>query len=532
MLSVRASLAAVSVVAPPGLARPIDRIELAGTTSVRSTVIWCSVHTHRSGRFAVVAELTPQASVESGLDAWLKSLDLVTAPRVLPPEVIPTACGEVESEPVLELLQRGRGTVAVQTMIVESDGIQGVLNDWNLPAFGPRELGVIDPQATLLAVLFEMKEGGGVSQPLRIRFDAALAPLPFVRSPGWEGIPVTSYLIAPGRAMPRSASVSAASMLDVTYRGVSHTTDYAEVLERFLLPFADVAWLSEASVGALDQWGFYAEDVAVPPLIDEYFHSARESSDIMIDPELCAAGARVRLAGTAAAVEPACAAADDLELALAGIPLIQARVTRYATLSHSASPAAIELEVEDAEPVSPVILASSFEGPSCGSVVNAPPPTSTPAEPGGEGEPEYVDPITPEYYYESEEATLNCAAPASSSSSDSCESDSSSEDDCEGDTSGSDDSYSGDSCSDDTSDDYEGDSCEGDDPPDGDDDSYSGDSCSDESTAAVRPMNVPTASIARSRPRRARLSVLTLALFSLLLGARRVERARRGSRVL
>jgi len=316
-------------------------------------------------------------------------------------------------------------------------------------------------------------------------------------------------------------------MLDVTYRGVSHTTDYAELLERFLLPFADVAWLSEASVGALDQWGFYAEDVAVPPLIDEYFHSARDSSDIMIDPELCAAGARVRLAGTAAAVEPACAAADDLELALAGVPLTQARVTRYATLSHSASPAAVELDVDDAEAVSPLILASSFEGPSCGSVVNAPPPTWTPAEPG-EGEPEYVDPITPEYYYESEEATLNCAAPASSSSSssDSCEGDSSSEDDCEGDTSGSDDSYSGDSCSDDTSDDYEGDSCEG------DDDSYSGDSCSDGSAAAVRPTNMPTASIARSRPRRARLSVLTLALFSLLLGARRVERARRGSRVL
>src|SRR5688572_30699436 len=101
----------------------MDRIELAGTASAESTVIWCSVHTRRSARFAVVAELSPGASAELGLDAWLSSLDLVSAPRVLAPEVTSTVCGEIDGKPVLELVQRGRGAAAVETIVVEPDGL-------------------------------------------------------------------------------------------------------------------------------------------------------------------------------------------------------------------------------------------------------------------------------------------------------------------------------------------------------------------------------------------------------------------------
>jgi hypothetical protein len=520
----------------------LDRVELASTASGSETVLWCAVHARASARFAVIVELTPEASVEAGLDAWFDALDDASAPRVLAPERSPSACGGAAAPPLDGVGQRARGVLPASTGLVDRLGLRAALEAWELPALEAAAIGLNEEGAALFAALYEIGAGGGSTETLRVRFGRVLPALPFADTPGASEIPITSYLFGAGLTEPAAFTILEPGAPFVTYRVATRSSDYAGAAKAVLAPYAGAAWLLESSIGALGEWGFYARGVAVPPLIDEYFQNAQTAGEIGTDAGECAFGAVARLTGETPPENPACGRATDLELALAGIGLDQARVTRYLALSagiYDSSSKALVVESRAGGIVPPVVVADAIEELGCaeppGDSILPPNPGQPSRDPAPAPEPVPVD---GDYYYEATGPDVECGStdPGSSGANDSCSSDSSSEsEDCEGDTSSSDQSYGGDSCDGgDASDDYDGDSC-GCDEPSGDD-AYSGDTCG-VSAQALGPSDasqapLPCASVARGRKARLRLSLLTLGLFAGLLTFRRARRRRGAARAL
>lgn len=524
--------ASVAVVVPDGTSEPLGRIEIAAALAARSTV-WYAVHAAETARFAIVAEVSADATIEVGQAAWLQALDLVTAPRVIAPESGERLCGGDDISPLLELGGRSRAVPALATMLVEPARIEAVLSDWGLPHAGLRPTA---SDARLFAALFELS-AGATSETVRISESAALSSFPSAYTPARNGAEVTTYVLAGGLLEPSLGSLLPAAELGVTYDLGRRVSDYRDVAQSALSELGWPAWLLEASVDTVSDWRFYAEGVALPALVEEYFEGAHAAGAFQSAPASCVAEALARLAGGEPAASD-CRAAGDVEIALEGLALADVRVTRFSSLASHEPLGAVSYRVREGDVLPPIVVASIVQGPGCGDPpslvpppVVAPPVVASPGEPARE--PPYV--VDEAYYYETGEAELQCGASegSSSGSDDDCDGDSSgssSDDGCDGDSSGSSDSYDGESCSSDE-DSYDGDGCDG----GSDDDSYSGDSCDGDSGEAQRttPRAGPLpARLARGRPIKPRLSAITVGLCAVFLAMRRARRLRARSPAL
>ena len=234
-----------------------------------------------------------------------------------------------------------------------------------------------------------------------------------------------------------------------------------------------------------------------------------------------------------------CEGADDLALSLTQLGFREPRLSRlFGTLPGAGAGATVH--VESRAPRDPRIEATDFDASDCPVTepvpggMSTPPPVFTPVEPAPSGnEPgPYYEPTAGDPVYLANDSSCNvvfvsddsCSGDTSApppSSSDSCSGDTTTEDSsdsCSGDSSSDD---GPESCSGDTSSSDGDDSCSGDSDSGSDDSSgcgkseYDGDTCSGDTKGEAH------AALGPSKPRRVRLSLVTLLLAAFALPLRR-----------
>lgn len=496
---------------------------------------WLSVRLKGRTRLAVVTSQSARELAPNAPD-WLRALDFVTRVRVAPPSGTPPSCGEASAFPLADSgLPEQALLLATQSASVDSEiELRRELSDAGMTV-GVDSIArfVAAAAAPFQLSFYQGASDGGSTAALRLIEQGPGEALPQVIVAGLDSLPSTLIALADRAVLPVGDDLALPSDFAVSYRGGSRSTDYGEARSRWLTENPK-QWLSEAQgTHALFDWTAFPNQETLVPAITRYFQG-------MPFARARACQSRIEAARNRGSLERAdyvCEGADDLAVSLAQLGFREPRLSRlFAALPGAGAP----LRVESRAPRDPRIEATDFDTSGCPMTapvpggMSTPPPVFTPAEPApSSSEPgPYYEPTTGEPVYVSDGSSCNvvfvsddsCSGDTSApppSSSDSCSGDTTTEDSsdsCSGDSSGDD---GPDSCSGDSSSSDGGDSCSGDSDSSSDDSSgcgkseYDGDTCSGDTKGEAH------AALGPSKPRRVRLSLVTLLLAAFALPLRR-----------
>ena len=544
---------------------------VAESVSPSWSTYWVSVRIDGgAGRFALVVPVPAGTAVDPSLDAWLEALDAATAPRIRPPKGI-LACGattqaSLEDTKVPHVGSLPPSQVAVLGSVAQVSAFAQKLS----LDFSADDAAELSKHAGLsfVGVVYETSGGGATTETLRFALPAGVPELALGLLGSASAPEVVLWTIGEGRARVVGAEEIESGDLGVTWAVLQGASNYGARRQQVLSDKQGAAWLLEGSGSTpLYVWNVLPSGLGtIPPAVREYFDLAQAQGANVGATEGCLApvwdsraqgklGARVSRAcapgllaqvpggpgacdeapgpGEVAAAALRCGDADDLAFAFSGLVASDARVTRQANIVGSATPSVTPIVVENKPSVSLLVTADEADTTGCllgtgggGGFGGDGGGTGQPPYPGGSGGEVIVVDQPPQT-----SADVSCWGSSDSSSGDSCGGDSSNGSDqgdtCSGD--GSNNSDSGDTCSgDSSSSNSDGDTCSGDSGSGSGGDSCSGssdsggDTCSGSSSSGSSDC-----SVASVRPRRVRVSALTLLLVALALPARRWSRRRR-----
>jgi hypothetical protein len=522
-----AARAELSLATPADNTTRIEHAEVAYAFGSDQPITWLSLRIDR-GPLAVVVALPEGARLEPAGDAWFSALEETAAPRVLPPQAAAACYASLDALPVSYPRQHGRAPDA--QLRVTAEDVQAALDVQGLVL--PE--GVVS-NGDYAIWLWNARGAPFTTQTLRLQGGDAPAEL---RSR--EVFPVSLSAVTLG-PMKLDAEQDK-QRLKVTYHGDDSRHDYVS---------AAGAWLAEESAPLIESrgstllfdWTLYAERLTVAPLARSYANKAWALEDAS-----SCAQQLFALRSPDADPATACGEANDFELALRAVRG-PASLARWLVLSsHGIQPSQLE---SGGLPVTPAMLASNWDPPSCGSHVGPPvvvPPTPDVERPDGSTEPPSVshegywveepEPVevgcsgspTPEPTHETGAAQqdVDCGSDSSGSSESDgdCSSDSSGSSeagDCSSDSSGS----SDEDCSSDSSSEADAESCDS-----GSDTGYDGETCTGSAAPKAAERRSALGAGGRTsargqRPARLRLSLWSVAFVAIVLPIRRRKRPRR-----
>jgi hypothetical protein len=498
---------------------------------------------------------------------------------VAPAESLPAICGSRAFESTAGLLLQGvpPSHVAVLTSLA---ALQRFVSEqgFQLPPAQLQQLTAV-ANAEYLALVYTSPGVEFWTETLRVLSapGSAGSGLPDLLHDAEEPVVVTLFSFGPGRASFGAVSEVTAPKLSATWLRATSNSDY--LLRRaahlndpgaFVLESSEARSIHSERTLAVTSAAGPESVVAVPSLVRGYFERAREARVTAESTRtceervetarrrgeggalvgtLCASGILALRAASAPCVDGVrageimpevlrCGAADDLAFALAGLNPSTARLSRHVTRLRTASGADFTPSFVPGADVPSLWFAQQSDGAQCAA------PIGGGEEPGG-----YVGaPVGGggahwgfggqagdssdggSYVEDREEACASSVGFACSSDDpgyaseddESCSSNGSEGDSCASDSS---DSSGDDGCSgDDESTGYDGDTCS-DDSSGPEDSGYDGETCSDDSSSSEDD----SCAVRRPARVRPRLSVLTLALVSVLLPLRRWSRRKQGN---
>jgi hypothetical protein len=492
---VRAEGAVLIAASDPKL---VSEVELAKVMADDAS-LWLSVRAKGHARLAVVSA-TSSVETTASSDTWLRALDFTTRVHVAPPPGPLAACPNQSQFPAADSgLPESDVSAAEPVANVDSElelkrslanaGIAVDASD--LDAF------TVDASPPFQISWFEVGSNGASSSALRLQDPGPAGALPKIRVAGLDSVPLTLIALARDGVLPLVQEAADPSEFAVTYFAADTTTDYAAARASWRLANAD-RWLVEAAESPVLFDGTVARAAALDSVKVDLADSVRQLGvdDIRLSRlfgSLTAAGATFRLAESPRR-DPLVVATDfdTTRCSPAAIDVPSAGAPRAGATPPGRSPAQ-PLVDQSGDPTTVVVAPG--DGNSDGSGVAVVVDTSDSCG---------NDPNTPAPG--SNEACSGDSSSSDSSSSDSCSGDSSSDDSKEDSCSGDSNSNSKDSpgCGSSSNSGYDGDTC-------------TGNSATGKSSAALESGGT----VAARRPRRVRLSLLTLLAAGLSLPLRR-----------
>lgn len=572
LFTARPSFALGSLLPAEGDTAATLQIRVAMAPSQAHTARWFSVRVRSSsGRVAWVVPLLPGTAMDPVNDAWFDALEQATAPRIVAPaESGQAICGSALAENTAGLPLRSvpPSEVAVLTSIA---ALRRFVSDqgFQLPSAQLEQL-TASENVEYLALIYTSPAAEFWTETLRVVSapGSAARALTGLLHDAEEPAVVTLFSFGAGRARFAAASELTAPQLSATWLRATSSSDYLfrrdthlNDASAFVLESCEAGSIHEERTLAVSSDAGPEPVVVAPSLVRGYFERAREARVTLESTRSCEervetarhrgeGGARVGTlcAPGILALRPAsapcvdavrtgeitpevlrCGAADDLAFALTGLNPSSARLSRHVTRVHTASGADFTPSFVAGAEVPSLWFAQGSDGALCGapSGAGSGPGGYVGAPVGGGGahsgfggqagdssdEGSYVD-GREEACASSVGFACSSDEPGYSSEDGSCSSDGS-----EGDSCGSDSSESRDDegCSrDDESTGYDGETCS-DDSSGPEDSGYDGETCSDDSSSSEDD----SCAVRRPARVRPRLSVLTLALVSVLLPLRR-----------
>jgi hypothetical protein len=534
----------------------IEELQVAKVLA-RNSSFWLGVRLRGKVQLALV---TGDSSVESApaADAWLRALDFTTRVRVAAPPGPLSSCGSNQEFGLVDTGLPDPPVVDVKQVVVVGSELElrRALQDASLPVDSEHIARFVSSVAAPFRVaLYDVPETGGRTAALRLLDVGSPSAAPQIETVGRDAVPVTLLGLASAAVLPPETSSGDASEFAVTYRAWGPTdpsSDYVTARASWLLAHPQ-RWLVETqNSSSLFAWTALAPKALLAPVVVNYFQGLAGS---------CLADVQGAYAhGSQQAADYVCANHDDLALSLSQLGFGDLRVSRlYGSLGSDG----VTFRVVETAARSPLLRATDLDDSACpppsgdapSSGVGMSPPDPQPpvvvSDPGpGPGGHYAPDPGTPVYtddggcnvtIVDSESCTGNSSS-GEPGTTDSCSGDSSSgepstTDSCSGDSSSSD-SNGSDSCSGDSSGDSSDDSCGGNSDSSSDsggcskNDGYDGDTCTGNSQSSAQATRSSSAALRsggaphRQRPRRVRLSLLTLLAAALALPLRRLRALR------
>jgi hypothetical protein len=299
----RNSLAMGAIVgSSPGASEPAEvRIAVASTGTRTSR--WVSLRVHGTGTtFAWIVPVKPGAFADLASDAWLESLEDATAPRVVPPDLVPP-CGFAGGVEVVGDLSHV-ATTSPDSVAVATDvpALVTTLAAWGLAM--PGDLAPLVDQAgasgdSFVALRYTSGPGAEVvTRTLRI-VDASPPDVALAMMRASAPVAVTAYAFTTGPASFGSRAVAIDPSL-LLWRATGGST-YAGVRDT-LLSSNPGSWLVETSGHSPV---FAGEAGGIDALSSAYFARAVTYGDTAESAGSCAANAGA-WAGSLSTVAAAC----------------------------------------------------------------------------------------------------------------------------------------------------------------------------------------------------------------------------------
>ena len=475
----------------------VSEVELAKVMADDSS-LWLSVRVKGPARLALVTAASGVETTASS-DTWLRALDFTTRVHVAPPPGPLAACPNQTQFPAADS-GLPESDVAAPDPVTNVDSeleLRRSLSNAGI-AVDSSELAAfsVDASPPFQISWFEIGSNGASSSALRVLDPGPAAVLPKIRVAGLDSVPLSLIALAREAVQPVSQDALDPSDFAVTYFAADGTSDYGPARAAWRLANAD-RWLLEAA--------------GLPALFD----------------------------GTFARVAAPDSVKDDLADSVRQLGVDQIHLSR---LFGSLTATGATFRISPSPRRDPLVIATDFDTTRCSPAAISVPPSAM--APRASATPAGRSPAQPVVDQSSEASTV-VADPGSSDgsgaavvidSSDSCGSDPSapapgSNDSCSGNSSSSD-SSSSDSCSgNSSSDDSSSDSCSGDSNSNSNDSSgcgsnnksgYDGDTCTGNSATGKSSAALESGGpVAARRPRRVRLSLLTLLTAGLSLPLRR-----------
>ncbi|WP_197041180.1 DUF2330 domain-containing protein [Chondromyces apiculatus] len=609
------ALSSLPFVALPGAARaggallpsddqtPVEQ-RVAVAMGPERTTVWTSLRFDGSaGSVGVVVPVPPLAALDLTSDAWLEALEMATAPRIFPPFGASATCpGEGDDPDAVHVagdLNHQQTLPPAELLVLESAGdvaLWAVQAGLDLSPAMASKLGAMQGKRFLVARFFS-PGGPALTRTLRVVLPGVepVLPLSLTQASG-DDVRVTAWFIGAGRAELGSSTPVTVEEEALIWNADTGDSNYEdERMAALVAAGASGAVLECSSHEVIRKDVSLGGSVSIGGVTSTYFSRAVAYGDGEGQASTCAAFAASALSsngtvsascpradqgvvdGTDACVEnPAVGevnpgvlrcgeGADDLAIALSGLPVQDAWLTRY-TLRVPSTLMGTDRAVSfsDGSELSPELVAENVSLEGCeegtggggpgtggnggngggglgpGTGVGAG-PSSGPGSPSG-GSSGTTGGIT--YYDEGYISPGGCGCVGTADTADSsygsgCSGDTSDsyddgsgDDGCSGDTSDSYDDGSSDACSGDTSDSYyddSSDSCSS-------DSSSSSDSCSGDSggsevdcdSGPSEETGEAEASMTKQKKRKGpRLSPMGLGMMAVVAPMRRLLRPRR-----
>ncbi len=401
LMNVRRS-AAVGVVYSVGT--PVQhRVALA--VGPEQSTLWSQIRLDAAaGTVAVVVPAPDGARLDWSSDAWLESLEVATAPRVLPPPGLNPTCDGSSDPAAVDVVG---DTAHVDTLTPLE---VAVLDDANQVVLWAEQhsLAVSPELSAALAALvgqrfvvarFSAPGGTALTPTLRVVSPQPLSELPLVLVQASSAeVLVQTWLFGPGRATIDGATVAQLATSSLTFAAANGTSNYPSLRQSALSAAGtDAVLIESASHDSLGTNLAIAEgNVAIDSVVTTFFQRAELYGDAGSSAAVCIAQAQATLEGSFP-VATACPrtalgtvgsvgqcdetvqpgeidpellrcgdGVDDLALAISGLTPASTWLTRYTMQVPAGSGGAIRtVSFSTGDVVTPVWTAASLDLSGC-----------------------------------------------------------------------------------------------------------------------------------------------------------------------
>jgi Uncharacterized protein conserved in bacteria (DUF2330) len=282
------------VSSPPGSAA-ITEVRVAVSTTPTRTTRWVSLHVHGAATtFAWIVPVSPSGFVDLASDAWLESLEVATAPRVLPPvgNPAPPACNIVDDVDLQGNLSHVSTSPPTAVAVApDAASLTAALAGWGL-AMPVNLVPPVDAAGaegdSFVALLYTQGSPDTTTRTLRV-VDSSAPTFPLEATAGATAVQVTAYSVLGGSLALGGVSLPVAPP-SILWQA-DGTSTYAAVTAA-LLGTSPGAWvLDSSSQQAVFVDAPSAAGMTIPALAGTYFLRAEAYGDTTASAARCDASA-------------------------------------------------------------------------------------------------------------------------------------------------------------------------------------------------------------------------------------------------
>jgi hypothetical protein len=330
-LGLAAVLAALALAAPAGgvgvvTSAPADSVEQRFALSVGPSrvALWSQVRLDGpGGTTGIVLPVTNGAAVDWGSRAFFESLEVATAPRILPPDGAPAVCPGDEPEPLVHVAGDVQGGPTLEPLDAQILDDAPAVTTWA----GAHGLSLTPALQTVLqtsgsarffVARFDAPPGVSLTKALRVVSPGGDAIFPLVLSQaGASPLRAVLWSVGPGRAR-LDGNVVTVDTSSLVFDVGNVTSNYDELLMEALGVQGSYVLEVSSHESLRDTLPATPGGPVIESVVRTYFERAADFGETARDPAACTVEAAVVL-GQSAVVGTACPR-SDLGVAGGGAP--------------------------------------------------------------------------------------------------------------------------------------------------------------------------------------------------------------------